>query len=131
MGFDNREPKEKELAEMKELLKEAMDEGAFGLSTGLIYPPGCFSKTEELIELAADIAVFDELAEVGMRRAEEEPKGGVIAGGIEKTRKYARVSEYAKKGGENEEGIASSCGASHGKFSAPGVSTASGGTATG
>jgi len=59
MGFDNREPKEKELAEMKELLKEAMDEGAFGLSTGLIYPPGCFSKTEELIELARVIKGYE------------------------------------------------------------------------
>jgi N-acyl-D-amino-acid deacylase len=59
MGFDNREPKEKELAEMKELLKEAMDEGAFGLSTGLIYPPGFFSKTEELIELARVIKGYE------------------------------------------------------------------------
>ncbi|MBT9144055.1 MAG: D-aminoacylase [Dehalococcoidia bacterium] len=59
MGFDNREPEKKELAEMKELLREAMDEGAFGLSTGLIYPPGCFSKTEELIELARVIKDYE------------------------------------------------------------------------
>lgn len=59
MGFDKREPKEKELAEMKELLNQAMNEGAFGLSTGLIYPPGCFSKTEELIELVSVIKDYE------------------------------------------------------------------------
>ncbi|MCI2424773.1 D-aminoacylase [Candidatus Acetothermia bacterium] len=59
MGFDKRDPKEKELAEMKELLKAAMEEGAFGLSTGLIYPPGCFSQTEELIELAGVIKDYE------------------------------------------------------------------------
>lgn len=59
MGFDKGEPKEKELAEMKQLLKAAMDQGAFGLSTGLIYPPGCFSKTEELIELTGVIKDYE------------------------------------------------------------------------
>jgi N-acyl-D-amino-acid deacylase len=37
---------------MKEALAEAMDEGALGLSTGLIYAPGCFAEMEEIIELA-------------------------------------------------------------------------------
>jgi len=42
-----------------------------------------------------------ELAEAGMRIAEVEPKGGDNSR-FEKTRKYARISEYAKKGGKNE-----------------------------
>ena len=37
---------------MKSLVAEAMQDGAFGLSTALIYPPGHYAKTEELIELA-------------------------------------------------------------------------------
>jgi N-acyl-D-amino-acid deacylase len=51
MGFDNREPNPEELARMKQLLNEALDAGAFGLSSGLIYPPGMFSQTAEMIEL--------------------------------------------------------------------------------
>jgi N-acyl-D-amino-acid deacylase len=51
MGFDDREPTPVELARMKELLAEAMEAGAFGLSTGLVYPPGCFASTEEIIAL--------------------------------------------------------------------------------
>lgn len=51
-GSFNREPTEEELAEMKELVRQAMEEGALGLSTGLIYLPGTFSRTEEIIELA-------------------------------------------------------------------------------
>jgi N-acyl-D-amino-acid deacylase len=42
---------EKELENMKDLLDEQMKFGAFGLSTGLDYPPGSFSKTDEIIEL--------------------------------------------------------------------------------
>ncbi|MEM2875699.1 MAG: D-aminoacylase [Candidatus Bathyarchaeia archaeon] len=52
MGFESREPTNRELWEMKDLVSEAMDDGAFGLSTGLAYAPGFFSKTDELVELA-------------------------------------------------------------------------------
>lgn len=52
MGFADRAPSEEELAAMKRLLGEALDDGAFCMTSGLIYPPGCYSKTEELIELA-------------------------------------------------------------------------------
>ena len=37
---------------MKSILRESMEEGAFGLSTGLEYPPGNFANTSELIELS-------------------------------------------------------------------------------
>ncbi|MEM3393789.1 MAG: amidohydrolase family protein, partial [Candidatus Methanomethylicia archaeon] len=47
MGFVNREPTRNELDEMKRLVAEAMMDGAVGLSTGLIYPPSCYAKTEE------------------------------------------------------------------------------------
>ncbi|MGQ9598566.1 MAG: N-acyl-D-amino-acid deacylase family protein [Anaerolineae bacterium] len=52
MGFEEREPTSGELSRMAELLDEAMCAGAFGLSTGLVYPPGCFARTEEVIALA-------------------------------------------------------------------------------
>jgi N-acyl-D-amino-acid deacylase len=51
MGYDDREPVTAELNKMKQLLAEAMAAGAFGLSTGLVYPPGCFADTEEIIAL--------------------------------------------------------------------------------
>jgi N-acyl-D-amino-acid deacylase len=51
MGFDERAPTEAELAVMEDLLTEAMEAGAFGMSTGLVYPPGCFAGTEEIVAL--------------------------------------------------------------------------------
>jgi len=48
----DRAPTADELQKMKTLVAEAMQQGAFGLSTSLIYPPGHYAKTEELIELA-------------------------------------------------------------------------------
>ncbi len=52
LGDDNRAPTAEELEKMKSLVAEAMQEGAFGLSTALIYPPGHYAKTEELAALA-------------------------------------------------------------------------------
>src|SRR5205814_6843366 len=51
-GSFNRAPTGAELARMKELVEQAMKDGALGLSTGLIYLPGTFASTEEIIELA-------------------------------------------------------------------------------
>ena len=52
MGFDQRDPTINEVDEMKALLEEGMQAGAFGMSTGLIYVPGTYAATEEIIELA-------------------------------------------------------------------------------
>jgi len=53
MGVDQkRRPTENEMEEMKGLVENAMEAGAWGLSTGLDYPPGVFSETEEIVELA-------------------------------------------------------------------------------
>lgn len=51
-GSFDRAPTADEMALMKERTRDAMKAGAFGLSTGLIYLPGTFSKTDEIIELA-------------------------------------------------------------------------------
>ena len=52
LGDVNRAPTAAELEKMKALVAQAMQQGALGLSTALIYPPGHYAKTEELIELA-------------------------------------------------------------------------------
>ncbi|NNE99160.1 MAG: D-aminoacylase [Pyrinomonadaceae bacterium] len=52
MGSDNRSPTPEEQANMNELVEQGMKDGALGFSTGLIYVPGTYSKTEEVVELA-------------------------------------------------------------------------------
>ncbi len=52
IGSENRAPSASELEEMKTLVAQAMADGAMGVSTSLIYPPGHYATTEELIELA-------------------------------------------------------------------------------
>jgi N-acyl-D-amino-acid deacylase len=53
MGGDfDRPPTDEELARMKEAVEQGMNDGALGISTGLIYLPGTFSRTDEIIELA-------------------------------------------------------------------------------
>jgi N-acyl-D-amino-acid deacylase len=52
MGNSNRPPTADELAKMEGLVEKAMTDGAWGLSTGLIYNPGTYAKTEEIIALA-------------------------------------------------------------------------------
>ncbi len=56
MGFDERPPNESELAQMRYLLAEALQQGAIGLSSGLAYAPGCYAATDELIALAEVVA---------------------------------------------------------------------------
>ena len=51
-GFEPRAPAADELARMRRLTGDALDAGAFGLSTGLVYPPGYEADTAEIVELA-------------------------------------------------------------------------------
>ena len=51
IGEDNRDPTSDEMESMKQLVKQAMQEGAMGVGTSLIYPPAFFAKTNELVEL--------------------------------------------------------------------------------
>ncbi|MCL5024204.1 MAG: D-aminoacylase [Nitrospirae bacterium] len=52
IGYADRQPDERESLAMETLLKAAVLDGALGLSTGLIYPPGIYAATEEIIGLA-------------------------------------------------------------------------------
>jgi len=56
---DDREPTLEELKRMKELAAEAMEEGAMGISTSLIYAPASFSTTDEIIELCTVVSEYD------------------------------------------------------------------------
>jgi len=52
LGFDAREPSPEELGRMQDLVREAMEEGALGVASALIYAPGAYARTPELIALA-------------------------------------------------------------------------------
>jgi N-acyl-D-amino-acid deacylase len=56
MKLDDRAPTPTELEEMRKLVKQAMDDGAIGLSTGLAYVPGRYAKKDEIIQLARVVA---------------------------------------------------------------------------
>ena len=53
MGYDDRPPTSDEHAQMQRLLRQSMADGALGLSTGLIYPPGIFAQTDEITDLCS------------------------------------------------------------------------------
>jgi N-acyl-D-amino-acid deacylase len=57
-GFENRPPTPEEYDSMKEYLREAMEAGAFGMSTGLVYAPQVFATTDEITELMKEAAKY-------------------------------------------------------------------------
>ena len=58
LGYADRPPTDEELARMKELVRQAMREGALGVGSSLIYAPAFYAKTPELIELCKAAAEF-------------------------------------------------------------------------
>ncbi len=58
MGAANRDPNEAEMQKMESLVSQAMKDGAVGLSTGLIYIPGTYSKTAEVVRLAKAASAY-------------------------------------------------------------------------
>ncbi|MFO7668948.1 MAG: D-aminoacylase [Bacteroidales bacterium] len=61
LGYENRPPTPAEMDQMKRLVKEAMEEGAVGISSALIYAPAFFASTGELTELCKVVAEYDGL----------------------------------------------------------------------
>jgi len=59
IGYEDREPTPEELDQMRALVRAAMEDGALGVASSLIYPPGSFAKTEELIALSKVAAEYD------------------------------------------------------------------------
>jgi N-acyl-D-amino-acid deacylase len=58
MGWQDRVATKEELTKMRALVRESMEEGAFGVTTGLDYPPGSYAATEELVELCEEAATL-------------------------------------------------------------------------
>jgi N-acyl-D-amino-acid deacylase len=71
-GSFDRVPTPEELAKMKALVEQAMKDGAVGLSTGLIYLPGVFAKTDEIIELAKVASAYGGIYASHMRHEDTE-----------------------------------------------------------
>ncbi len=67
MGMVDRDPTEEELKKMEAIAEQAMIDGAVGLSTGLIYTPGTYSKTSEILRLAQVVSRFKGLYASHMR----------------------------------------------------------------
>ncbi len=61
IGRDDRPPTAEELNRMQGVVRQAMEEGAVGVASALVYPPGCFAETDELIALAKAVAEHDGL----------------------------------------------------------------------
>ena len=67
MGFDARKANKREMDDMKAMLSEAFDEGAFFLSSGLIYPPGIYADRDEIVDLCKIVSKQDAYYATHMR----------------------------------------------------------------
>jgi len=72
MGFDSRLPTDNEMKQMKKMLVEAMEDGAFGISTGLSYPPACYADTGELVDLCRVVAKYNGIYATHLRDEGDE-----------------------------------------------------------
>jgi N-acyl-D-amino-acid deacylase len=90
MGHEDRATSADEVDEMKALVKKGMDEGAFGLSTGLFYVPGSYATTEEIIELAKVAAPYDGIYDTHDRDLGASYEG---IGYLESIREGIRIGE--------------------------------------
>jgi N-acyl-D-amino-acid deacylase len=88
LGYANRAPSAEELERMKALVKQAMDEGAMGVTSALIYAPANYASTEELIELSKVAA-----ASGGMYIAHIRSEGNSIFEAVDETIRIAREAK--------------------------------------
>jgi N-acyl-D-amino-acid deacylase len=84
------EPTAGELQQMKDLVRRGMQEGAYGLSSGLFYVPGSFAKTEEVIALTKVAAEFG-----GLYTSHVRDEGNYDAGDRASVREVIRIAEEA------------------------------------
>jgi N-acyl-D-amino-acid deacylase len=87
MGLDARAPTPEEQQQMEALVEQGMKDGAVGLSTGLIYVPGMYAKTDEIVALARVAARYDGLYATHMRNEGTEV--------IEAIRESIQIGEQA------------------------------------
>ena len=72
LGYEDRDPDKKELANMEAELRDAMESGAFGMSSGLVYPSGCYAKTPELIKLCKIVNKYNGIYATHIRNEGDE-----------------------------------------------------------
>jgi N-acyl-D-amino-acid deacylase len=85
IGNDNRPPTPDELKKMQDVVRQAMREGAMGVASALIYPPGCFAKTDELVALSKAAAEYD-----GMYISHMRSEGAQIIDAVQELLTIAR-----------------------------------------
>ena len=71
MGFEARPANESEMSLMKRLVEESLQDGAFGLTTGLMYAPGMYARPDEIVELAKILPKYDALYNTHQRGLSE------------------------------------------------------------
>jgi N-acyl-D-amino-acid deacylase len=87
IGYADRPPTPKELERMKHLARQAMEEGAMGLSSALIYTPAFYARTDELIALAKVAAQYD-----GMYISHLRSEGNNVFGALDEFLRIARAA---------------------------------------
>ena len=87
VGYEDRAPTKEELESMKSMVKQAMEEGALGVGSSLIYAPAFYSTTEELIELCKVAAEYD-----GMYISHIRSEGGKL---LESLGELIRIADEA------------------------------------
>lgn len=90
MGQANRAPTPDELEKMRALVRRGMQQGAYGLSSGLFYVPGSFAKTEEVIALARVAGEFG-----GLYTSHIRDEGDYDIGVVASTQEVIRIAEEA------------------------------------
>ncbi len=85
LGYENRLPNAEEMVRMRELVKQAMEEGALGVGSSLIYAPANYSSTEELIELCEVAGQYG-----GMYITHMRSEGNGIFDAVDETLRIAR-----------------------------------------
>jgi N-acyl-D-amino-acid deacylase len=90
IGNEDREPTAAELEKMKSLVARAMEDGALGLASALIYPPGFYAKTSELTELAKVVGTYN-----GMYISHIRSEGNQLLESIDELIKIAEEGKLA------------------------------------
>ena len=88
LGGADRSPTDEELAKMKALVRRAMEEGAFGLSSGLFYAPQTFAATGEVIEMMKVVAEFG-----GLHTSHIRDEGDYATGVVESVQEIIQIAE--------------------------------------
>jgi N-acyl-D-amino-acid deacylase len=87
VGGGNRQPTPEQMVQMRALVRQAVADGAFGLSSGLFYTPGRYARTEEVIELAREAG--------GVYTSHIRDEGSYDVGVVASVEEVIRVAEEA------------------------------------